>query len=817
MPDGRFTLVNAAFERLVGRPRAEILGRTDHDLFPRERADAFRANDAEVLRRGDTRTAEEDAPGADGRVRTYLSAKFPLPGAGGRVGVAGISTDVTAEREAERARRESEARLALALDAAGLGTFHWDLVSGTHAWDDRLYAVYGVAPGTPVTDAVVFARVHPEDRARVLAEGARALDPAAEAPGGAPPMREPGERRYAVRHRVVRPGPGSPGYPEDARHEAAGHAGAAAGGAGGVDAVRHVAVVGRVTFVAGDGVAASGGGTLHAVRVSGTVQDVTEQAEAEAALAARAADQAFLLDLVGRLALLAEPDAVGRAAAAALGERLRLARCFFADVDTAREVYDIGAMEYDDGAHPPPAGAFPVAAFGPHVGDDARAGRPTVVADTAADPRTAPFHAAVYGPQRVGAYVHLPLRRGGAWVAALLLDTAAPRAWTDAEVALAREVAERAWAAVETARLATAERSARLEAEAAALLLQEQAIELEAANEELRAVAAELEERTEAAEAAHVQAQSAYVEAERQRRDAERHRADAERANRARAEFLATMSHELRTPLNAIQGYVQLVEQELYGPVTDGQRQALGRVGRAQAHLLGLVTDVLNFTRLEEGRVAFDVREVAVADVVRDVVPLVAPQLAAKGLALDVALPDDAGAPVRVWADREKLGQLLLNLLANAVKFTPATRADGTPGRVGIALAGRAESLGGDAPGGGNPAAAYLRVYDTGIGISRDQQARIFEPFVQVSTGLTRTAEGTGLGLAISRDLARGMGGDLTAESAPGAGSTFTVTLRGVAAADGTPVDRRARDERRAGDRRRRGDRRQDADDRTPE
>jgi hypothetical protein len=125
----------------------------------------------------------------------------------------------------------------------------------------------------------------------------------------------------------------------------------------------------------------------------------------------------------------------------------------------------------------------------------------------------------------------------------------------------------------------------------------------------------------------------------------------------------ASMSHELRTPLNAIQGYVALLEEGIYGPLDPPQREAVGRVGRAQAHLLALVNDVLNFTRLEEGRVAFDVQAVPAADVVRDVVPLIAPQLRAKGLALDVVLPD---APVLVWADREKLGQVLLNLLANA-------------------------------------------------------------------------------------------------------------------------------------------------------
>ena len=252
----------------------------------------------------------------------------------------------------------------------------------------------------------------------------------------------------------------------------------------------------------------------------------------------------------------------------------------------------------------------------------------------------------------------------------------------------------------------------------------------------------------------------------------------------AKSQFLANMSHELRTPLNAIGGYAQLLELELHGPVTAAQRAALGRVQAAQRHLLALINDILNYAKLEGGRVEYDVRPVDVRAVVTDVVPLVEPQAAAKGLALDVRLPD---GPCDVWADREKLGQVLVNLLSNAVKFTDARHpATGAPGRVTVDVATRHGVAGANGWDGGHPDAIYVRVGDTGPGIPRDKQEAIFEPFVQVRTGYAGATEGTGLGLAISRDLARGMGGDLRVRSQVGDGSTFTVTLQRV-------VDGRAR------------------------
>jgi PAS domain S-box-containing protein len=285
-------------------------------------------------------------------------------------------------------------------------------------------------------------------------------------------------------------------------------------------------------------------------------------------------------------------------------------------------------------------------------------------------------------------------------------------------------------------------------------------------------------------------ANARLVEAERAAR------AEAESASRAKSQFLANMSHELRTPLNAIAGHVQLIEMGIYGPVSEAQLEALVRVERAQRHLLGLINDVLNYARIEAGRVEYDLAPVLVRDVFTDVLPMVESQVGAKSLTLERKLGDEQGtAPVHVWADRDKLGQILLNVLSNAVKFTPEG------GRITFALA---EDDG--------PAHVTLRVTDTGVGIPADKLDAVFEPFVQVRSDYTRQVEGTGLGLAISRDLARGMGGDLRATSELGVGSTFEIALRRVVTVGGESVERRSRRDRRS-----ESDRRSGVDRRDPE
>jgi signal transduction histidine kinase len=236
----------------------------------------------------------------------------------------------------------------------------------------------------------------------------------------------------------------------------------------------------------------------------------------------------------------------------------------------------------------------------------------------------------------------------------------------------------------------------------------------------------------------------------------ERARAAANAANEAKSHFLSTMSHELRTPLNAIGGYVQLMEMEVQGPITDAQRQSLDRITRSHRHLLRLVNDVLDLSRIEAGRMEYRIEEIELPIVVSSVLPMVEPQLAQGGLTLDTSID----AAPRARADREKTQQILINLLTNAVKFTPAG------GRVAVRTRRDASDR-----------LVLVDVSDTGIGIPAEKLASVFEPFVQVKSEQSRRAEGTGLGLAISRDLARGMGGDLTVSSRPGAGSTFTLHL----------------------------------------
>jgi PAS domain S-box-containing protein len=247
------------------------------------------------------------------------------------------------------------------------------------------------------------------------------------------------------------------------------------------------------------------------------------------------------------------------------------------------------------------------------------------------------------------------------------------------------------------------------------------------------------------------------------RRELEEARQAAEEANRAKAEFLSTMSHELRTPLNAIAGYTELLMLGLRGPVSEAQQQDLERVRRANQYLMGLISDILNFARLDAGQVEFHVGEVRLGPIVADLEALVGPQLAAKSLAFDhdACAPDTPDQPHVVRADPEKLRQILLNLLTNAIKFTDAG------GRVSLACED-------DAAAG----VVRVRVSDTGHGIADEELERVFEPFVQVDRRRTHDSQqGVGLGLAISRDLARAMGGSLTAESTVGEGSTFTLTL----------------------------------------
>jgi PAS domain S-box-containing protein len=324
-----------------------------------------------------------------------------------------------------------------------------------------------------------------------------------------------------------------------------------------------------------------------------------------------------------------------------------------------------------------------------------------------------------------------------------------------------RDLTERR-AAEEQARRLAAEQGARAEAERRSdelrtltEQLQDQAVELEQQMDQARSLAEQLED-------ANDELQRAMEDATASRHAAEVAAVRAEEASRAKSDFLATMSHELRTPLNAIAGYTQLLSLGIRGPVTSEQQEDLDRILRSQAHLTVLINEVLSYARLESGAIAYDIGPTSVAEAVEGVTLQVEPQRAAKRITLDVRLPQPSDdADVRVLADRDKLQQILINLLSNAVKFTP----DG--GRITIDLVAEPSADG----------RVAIRVSDTGIGIPADKLEAVFQPFVQVGRSLSSPGEGTGLGLAISRDLARGMGGELTAESTAGEGSVFTISL----------------------------------------
>ncbi|MCC2635600.1 MAG: putative multi-sensor Histidine kinase, partial [Ramlibacter sp.] len=260
---------------------------------------------------------------------------------------------------------------------------------------------------------------------------------------------------------------------------------------------------------------------------------------------------------------------------------------------------------------------------------------------------------------------------------------------------------------------------------------------------------------------------------ERKRADAELRLAlqAADAASQAKSDFLATMSHEIRTPLNGVIGLTQLLAGADLPPM---EKDSVGMIDSCAKSLLSLVDNILDFSKIEAGRLTLDVVPTDLRQLVNEVADVFTVRAAEKGIRFD--LRQDASLPRWIAADPGRLRQILLNLLGNALKFT-------TEGGFSLKVS-MAEGEG--------PQRLSFQVFDTGMGISASDQARLFHRFSQVDASPSRRHEGTGLGLAISRQLAQLMGGDVTLVSRLGHGSTFTVTIPLHVAAAPAQVERPA-------------------------
>ncbi len=228
----------------------------------------------------------------------------------------------------------------------------------------------------------------------------------------------------------------------------------------------------------------------------------------------------------------------------------------------------------------------------------------------------------------------------------------------------------------------------------------------------------------------------------------------AESADRLKSAFLATMSHELRTPLNSIMGFTGILLQGLAGPLNEEQKKQLGMVRESSTHLLNLINDILDISKIEAGQLQVSMEPFDLRDAIEKTVKTIKPLVEKKGLALEIIITPEVAT---MTSDRRRVEQALLNLLSNAVKFTEKGAISITCQTIGKELT--------------------ISVKDTGIGIKLEEMDSLFKPFQQLQSGIGRQYEGTGLGLSICKRLVELLGGTISVKSQWGQGSTFAITL----------------------------------------